>query len=37
SFVRPVAETVARLRGYPVETLAEQTTHNARKLFQLPS
>jgi TatD DNase family protein len=32
-----VAETVARLRGYPVETLAEQTTQNARNLFQLPS
>ena len=37
SFVFHVAETVARLRGYPVETLAEQTTHNARHLFQLPS
>jgi len=37
SFVFHVAETVARLRGYPVETLAEQTTHNARNLFQLPS
>ncbi len=37
SFVFHVAETVARLRGYPVETLAEQTTQNARNLFQLPS
>ncbi|NCS76277.1 MAG: TatD family hydrolase [Microcystis aeruginosa K13-07] len=37
SFVFHVAETVARLRGVSLETLAEQTTQNARNLFQLPS
>jgi TatD DNase family protein len=36
SFVFHVAETIARLRGVSLETLAEQTTSNARQLFQLP-
>jgi TatD DNase family protein len=30
-----IAETVARLRGEPVEMIAEQTTANARRLFAL--
>jgi len=34
--VRYVAEEVAKLRGVTVETLAAQTTENARKLFGLP-
>ena len=34
--VRHVAEFVANLRGVPLEVLAEQTTANARRLFQLP-
>lgn len=36
AYVRYVAEQVAQLRGVPVETLAAQTTDNARKLFGLP-
>jgi TatD DNase family protein len=31
-----VAQTVARLRDVPLETLAYQTTRNARELFKLP-
>jgi len=30
-----IADTVARLRGEPAETIAEQTTANARRLFGL--
>ena len=37
AFVRHVAEHVAELRNVSLETLAEQTTRNAQKLFQLPS
>ncbi|MEM6451385.1 MAG: TatD family hydrolase [Cyanobacteria bacterium P01_D01_bin.105] len=36
AFVRYVAEHVAKLREVPLETLAEQTTQNAQRLFQLP-
>jgi TatD DNase family protein len=36
AYVRYVADQVARLRQVTVETLAEQTTANARRLFQLP-
>jgi TatD DNase family protein len=35
AYVRHVAECVARLRGVPLEKIAEQTTANARKLFNL--
>lgn len=35
AYVRHVAERVAELRGIPLETLAEQTTHNACQLFGL--
>ena len=34
--VRHVADFVAKLRGVPLEDLAEQTTANARVLFKLP-
>lgn len=34
--VRYVAEQVARLRGVSLETIAAQTTENARRLFKLP-
>ncbi|NEQ49499.1 MAG: TatD family hydrolase [Leptolyngbya sp. SIO3F4] len=34
--VRHVAEFVAKLRGVSLETLASQTTANARELFKLP-
>jgi TatD DNase family protein len=36
SYVRYVAEQVARLRQIPLETLAAQTTQNACQLFNLP-
>jgi TatD DNase family protein len=36
AFVRHVAEYLAQLRGVTLETLAQQTTENAIKLFQLP-
>lgn len=36
AFVRHVAEAIATLRNVPLETLAQQTTANARRLFQLP-
>jgi TatD DNase family protein len=35
AYVRHVAECVARLRGVTVEEIAEQTTANARQLFNL--
>jgi len=37
SYVRYVAETVAKIRNTPLETLAQTTTENARTLFSLPS
>lgn len=37
AYVRHVAEEVAKLRGIPLETLAAQTTQNARSLFALKS
>ncbi|MDY6937427.1 MAG: TatD family hydrolase [Cyanobacteriota bacterium] len=37
AYVRYVAERVADLRGVPLETLAAQTTSNARTLFGLKS
>lgn len=36
AFVRHVAEAIAKLRNIPLETLAHQTTANARNLFKLP-
>ncbi|MBE9202316.1 TatD family hydrolase [Synechocystis salina LEGE 06099] len=36
AFVRHVAEAIAALRHVPLETLAQQTTANARNLFKLP-
>lgn len=36
AYVRYVAQEVAKLRGVSLETLAAQTTVNARKLFGLP-
>ena len=36
AFVRHVAEHVAELRGVSLETLADQTTQNAQRLFRLP-
>ena len=36
AYVRDVAEFVAKLRGVPVELLAEQTSSNFRRLFRLP-
>lgn len=36
AFVRHVAVHVAELRGVSLVTLAEQTTRNAQRLFQLP-
>ncbi|MGK7904199.1 MAG: TatD family hydrolase [Hormoscilla sp.] len=36
AYVRHVASEVAKLRGVPVETVAAQTTANARQLFGLP-
>ena len=36
AYVRHVASEVAKLRGVPVETVAAQTTDNARQLFGLP-
>jgi len=36
SYVRYVAETVAKLRNTPLERLAQTTTNNARELFSLP-
>lgn len=36
AFVKHVAEEIARLRGIPVEEVAEATTHNFFKLFKLP-
>lgn len=36
SYVRFVAEQVARLRQVPLEIVAAQTTENARRLFGLP-
>lgn len=36
AYVRYVAEQVAHLREVPVETIAAQTTANARHLFSLP-
>jgi len=36
SFVRYMAEKIAELKGLPFEKVAEQTTENARKLFELP-
>jgi TatD DNase family protein len=35
AYVRHVAEAAAQLRGVPLETLAAQTTQNARSLFAL--
>ncbi|MEG3438534.1 TatD family hydrolase [Pannus brasiliensis CCIBt3594] len=35
AYVLSVAESVARLRDVPLETLADQTTRNARELFKL--
>jgi TatD DNase family protein len=35
AYVRYVAEEVAKLRGVPLETLAAQTTQNARSVFAL--
>lgn len=35
AYVRYVAECVAKLRGVPVETIANQTTQNACELFSL--
>jgi TatD DNase family protein len=35
AYVRYVAEEVAKLRGVPLETLAAQTTQNARSVFGL--
>ncbi|MBE9079058.1 TatD family hydrolase [Romeria aff. gracilis LEGE 07310] len=37
AFVRHVAEHVAELRNVSLETLAAQTTDNARRLFKLPA
>lgn len=37
AYVRYVAEHVAELRGIPLAELAEQTTQNAQRLFQLPA
>lgn len=36
AYVRYVAEAIATLRDVPLETLAAQTTANARRLFNLP-
>ncbi len=36
AYVRHVAEAIATLRNVPLETLANQTTANARRLFNLP-
>lgn len=36
AYVRYTAEYIAQLRHVSLETLAEQTTRNARRLFQLP-
>jgi TatD DNase family protein len=36
SYVRYVAEKVAQIRETPLESLAQTTTNNARKLFSLP-
>lgn len=36
AYVRHVAEAIATLRDVPLETLAAQTTANARRLFNLP-
>jgi TatD DNase family protein len=36
AYVRYVAEAIATLRNVPLETLAAQTTTNARRLFNLP-
>lgn len=35
AYVRHVAETIARVRGQPVEEIARQSTQNARQLFDL--
>jgi len=37
AYVRYVAEALATLRGTELATLAQQTTCNARRLFQLPA
>lgn len=37
AFVRHVAEHVAELRGISLDTLAQQTTQNAQRLFRLPA
>ena len=37
AFVRHVAEHIAELREVSLETLAQQTTHNAQRLFRLPA
>jgi TatD DNase family protein len=37
SFLRHVAETVARARGESLTEVARQTTENARRLFALPA
>lgn len=36
SYVHHVATTIAQLRDTPLETIAHQTTANARQLFKLP-
>jgi TatD DNase family protein len=36
AYVRHMAEWLAHVRGIPVETIAEQTTANAIRLFNLP-
>lgn len=35
--VRDIAEAVATLRGESLETIAEVTTNNASRLFNLPA
>jgi TatD DNase family protein len=36
-FVAHVGEYIAKLKGVPVEQVAEQTTANFRKLFNVPT
>jgi TatD DNase family protein len=35
AYVSYVAETIARVRGLPIEEIARQSTHNAKQLFDL--
>ena len=35
AYVRHVAESIARLRDVPVETIASATTHNFARLFNV--